>query len=294
MVSFDALDSFSLIQVLNDVLVEISSERKIDLRQEQPEQTAVRIFSFLRVLKYNPKSDQGEGLNSFRQGLLEGDKTVTYALLYWLLERLPDLKKRAYLSKYLAKVDIPAEFQQDEQIIEATETCDDLTQQFKDLHKAVEQQRNSKFNVADVRKDIASMEDEKQQLAKRIERLKQRTMSIPNSSEMLLAAQKLRQEMDRELELRHQTVEQKSVHIRTEQKLESARKDFEEAERNYANVNPQKMLAELEEENRLKSILTEDSIPKKLESLQKESMELEQILAEPMLSEYEMYKIRLR
>ena len=290
MVTFDALDTPSLHQVLNDVLAEISSEHRIDLRQEQFEQTAVRIFSFLKVLKYNP--NQGEGLNAFRQGLIEGDKTATYALLYWLLERMPDHKKRAYLSKYLAKIDIPAEFQQDEQIIEAIETHDSLVQQFKDMHRAVEQQRNSKFNVADVRKDIASMEEEKQQLSKRIERLKQRTMTIPNSAEMLSAAQNLRQEMDRELELRHQLIEQKSLLIRTEQKLESARKEYEEAERNYANINPQKMLAELEEENRLKSILTEDSIPKKVESLNKESMELEQILAEPMLSESEMYKIR--
>lgn len=292
MVSFDALEAFSLLQVLNDVLAEISPEHKIDLRQEQPEQAAVRIFSFLRVLKYNPKIDQGGGLNTFRQGLLQGDKPVTYALLYWLLERIPDLKKRAYLSKYLAKIDIPAEFQQDEQIMEATEMIDALMEQFKELHKLIEQQRNSKFSVADVRKDISSMEEEKEQLMKRTERLKQKAMTLPNSAEMLEAAQKLRMEKDKEMELTQQMMEQKTLLLRAEQKLEATRKELEEAEKISISMTPQKMLDDLEEENRLKSILTEDSIPKKVESLHQESIELAGTLAEPLLSDMELSQIR--
>lgn len=292
MVTFDALESFSLLQVLNDVLAEISPEHKIDLRQEQPDQTAVRIFSFLRVLKYSPKTDQGGGLNAFRQGLLQGDKSVTYALLHWLLERIPDLKKRSYLSKYLAKIDIPVEFQQDEQIVEATDMHDALMEQFKELHKIVEQQRNSKFSVVDVRKDISSMEEEKEQLTKRIERLKQKAMSIPNSADSLEAARKLRMEKDREIELAQQMMEQKNLLLRAEQKLESKRKELEEAEKTSMSLTPQRLLAELEEENRLKSILTKDSIPKKVDSLHQESLELASILAEPELSEVELSNIR--
>ncbi len=291
LVSFDSLDSFSLLQILNDILGEISSEHKIDLRQEQPEQTALRVFGFLRVLKYNPKTDKGEGLNSFRQGLLEGDKEVTHALLYWLLDRMPDLKKRAYLAKYLAKIDIPAEFLQDEQIIEALETHETLVESFKEFHKEVEQQRNSKFNVADIRKDIASMEEEKPQLLRRIEMSKQKTINIPNRTEMLAAAQNLRQEMDRELELHDQMAEQKKVLLQIEQKLESTRKELKEAEGNY-DVTPENLLTDLEEDNKIKSILIHETIPQKLEALQQESSELEQILSEPMLSESEMYKLR--
>lgn len=36
LVSFDSLDSLSLLQVLNDVLAEISPEHSIDLREEPP------------------------------------------------------------------------------------------------------------------------------------------------------------------------------------------------------------------------------------------------------------------
>lgn len=45
---------------------------------------------------------------------------------------------------------------------------------FKHTHKDHDQLMNSGFNTADIKKDIASMEDERDQLAKRIERLKRK------------------------------------------------------------------------------------------------------------------------
>ena len=34
---------------------------------------------------------------------------VVYPVLEWLLKRLPDLRKRAYLARYLVKIDVPPE-----------------------------------------------------------------------------------------------------------------------------------------------------------------------------------------
>lgn len=34
----------------------------------------------------------------------------------WLLKRIPDLKKRAYLAKYLVKVEVPPEIMAEDQI----------------------------------------------------------------------------------------------------------------------------------------------------------------------------------
>lgn len=200
LVSFDSLDSFSLLQVLNDVLAEVSPEHKIDLREEPPEQTAIRIFSFLRILRYKPEADQGGGLNAFRQGLLEGDKSTIYPLLQWLLERVPELKKRAYLARFLVRIEVPPEHLQDDTVSEVHQTYEELLEQFKELHKTVELQRKSQFNVGEVRKDIASMEEEKEQLGKRIERLKQKAAGIANHTEMLEAARRLRREKDRWVE----------------------------------------------------------------------------------------------
>ena len=57
--------------------------------------------------------------------------------------------------------------------------------------------RSSQFSVADVRKDIAAMEEEKEQLLKRIERLKRKASAVPMQAEMLEVAKKLRKERDR-------------------------------------------------------------------------------------------------
>lgn len=51
--------------------------------------------------------------------------------------------------------------------------------------------------MADVRKDIAAMEEEKEQLSKRIERLRKKAAGIPMQTEMLEAARNLRKERDR-------------------------------------------------------------------------------------------------
>lgn len=52
LVSFDKKSPLELLQILQDVLAEISPEQKVDLRDEPPEFTAQRIFDFLWILKY--------------------------------------------------------------------------------------------------------------------------------------------------------------------------------------------------------------------------------------------------
>lgn len=43
---------------------------------------------------------------------------MVYPILYWCLEKVPELKKRAYLSNYLVKMNIPGEYMGDAQIID--------------------------------------------------------------------------------------------------------------------------------------------------------------------------------
>ena len=46
---------------------------------------------------------------------------MIYPILHWLLQRTEDLKKRAYLARYLVKLEIPTEFMVDPQIAELYE-----------------------------------------------------------------------------------------------------------------------------------------------------------------------------
>lgn len=47
---------------------------------------------------------------------MTGSKPVIYPILHWLLQRVPELKKRAYLARFLVKLEVPAEFLQDDVI----------------------------------------------------------------------------------------------------------------------------------------------------------------------------------
>ena len=84
---------------------------------------------FLWILKY--KSNVADPF-IFRNGLITGDKSITillssfsriiififvdiiYPILYWSLQRIPELRKRAYLAKYLLSIEVPPEMQTDD------------------------------------------------------------------------------------------------------------------------------------------------------------------------------------
>ena len=292
LVTFDSLNSLNLLQVLNDVLAEISPDHQMDLRQEPPEQTAVRILSLLHVLRYKPKSDQGGGLNAFRHGLLLGNKPTIYPLLQWLLEKLPELKKRAYLARYLVKIELLPDMLQDDIVAEANANHEELVEQFKELHHTVEQQKASQFSVADIRKDIASMEEEKEQLIKRTERLKAKAEALPNKAEMLEAAMKLRREKDREITLTEQKLEQKNSFLHAQEKVSRLQKQLEDMKSSSDGLSAEGLMSKLQQENHLKQMLVSETLPKRVEAKRKECIELEQVLAEPVLNDLDLDTIR--
>lgn len=74
---------------------------------------------FLLPLSLNPSFCSSLfSRSSFRQGLVTGSKPVVHPILHWLLQRVPELKKRAYLARFLVKLDVPTEFLADEVISE--------------------------------------------------------------------------------------------------------------------------------------------------------------------------------
>ena len=51
----------------------------MDIREEEPEKTALRLLGMLRILKYKPPDHLSE---VFRQGLVEGDKQVEVSMIF--------------------------------------------------------------------------------------------------------------------------------------------------------------------------------------------------------------------
>ncbi|KAH7966539.1 hypothetical protein HPB49_017358 [Dermacentor silvarum] len=112
LISFDAFRPDQLLQALNDVFAELDPKMKADVRSEDPEQLAMKNLAFLRILKYKPPPDIA-GRGSFRQGLVSGAKEAVLPVLEWTLRGLPELRKRAYLGRFLVRVELPPELDGD-------------------------------------------------------------------------------------------------------------------------------------------------------------------------------------
>ncbi|XP_026547364.1 intraflagellar transport protein 81 homolog, partial [Notechis scutatus] len=218
LITFDSLESTQLLQLLSDVLGEIDPKHIVDIREELPEHTAKRMLTLLGILKYKPPGGTSD-LSNFRQGLVTGSKPVIHPVLHWLLQRTNELKKRAYLARFLIKIDVPTEFLQDDTVADTNRQYEELMEAFKSLHKECEQLKTSGFSTAEIRRDITAMEEEKDQLVKRVERLRKRVETVQNHQRMLEMARQLRVEKEREENLTQQKQEQKNQLFHAEQRL---------------------------------------------------------------------------
>ncbi|XP_054299851.1 intraflagellar transport protein 81 homolog isoform X2 [Pongo pygmaeus] len=238
LITFDSLEPMQLLQVLSDVLAEIDPKQLVDIREEMPEQTAKRMLSLLGILKYKP-SGNATDMSTFRQGLVIGSKPVIYPVLHWLLQRTNELKKRAYLARFLIKLEVPSEFLQDETVADTNKQYEELMEAFKTLHKEYEQLKTSGFSTAEIRKDISAMEEEKDQLIKRVEHLKKRVETAQNHQWMLKIARQLRVEKEKEEYLAQQKQEQKNQLFHAVQRLQRVQNQLKSMRQAAADAKPE-------------------------------------------------------
>ena len=132
MVAFDEKTPFELLEVVNEVMADLSEQHKVDLRDETPEATATRMLDFLRVLNYKSPHQNLEPEQA-KRALLHGDPAMIYPILTWMLQRRPELQKRAYLARFLVNVEVPEHMFTDEEIVEVYQNYKDLQEEFKEV-----------------------------------------------------------------------------------------------------------------------------------------------------------------
>ncbi|NWY51838.1 IFT81 protein, partial [Chionis minor] len=293
LITFDSLESTQLLQLLNDVLGEIDPKHAVDIREELPEQTAKRMLSLLGILKYKPPGNISD-LSTFRQGLVTGSKPVVHPVLYWLLQRTNELKKRAYLARFLVKLEVPAEFLQDDTVADINKQYEELMEAFKNLHKECGQLKTSGLSTAEIRRDISAMEEEKDQLIKRVERLKKRVETVQNHQRMLEIARQLRLEKEREESLAQQKQEQKNQLFHAEQRLQRAQLQLKEMHHAVVDSKPEGLMKKLEEEINFNSYLVTEKIPRELESKKNAAYFLQKVVAEPAMGQSDLNVLEIK
>ncbi|NXS92614.1 IFT81 protein, partial [Jacana jacana] len=271
LITFDSLESMQLLQLLNDVLGEIDPKHAVDIREELPEHTAKRMLSLLGILKYKPPGSISD-LSAFRQGLVTGSKPVIHPVLHWLLQRTNELKKRAYLARFLVKLEVPAEFLQDDTVADINKQYEELMEAFKNLHKECEQLKTSGLSTAEIR----------------------RVETVQNHQRMLEIARQLRLEKEREESLAHQKQEQKNQLFHAEQRLQRAQLQLKEMHHAVVDSKPESLMKKLEEEINFNSYLATEKIPRELESKKNSTYFLQKVVAEPAMSQSDLNVLEIK
>ncbi|XP_014256681.1 intraflagellar transport protein 81 homolog [Cimex lectularius] len=266
LISFDSLSPEQLLQVLNDVLSLIDENNKVDIKGEEPEETTIRMLSMLRILKYDPGSDPV----GFRQGIVQGEKHVIHPILAWLLKNLEDLKKRAYLAKYLVKIEIPTEMLGDTDIATLYEQYEQLIEEFKLAHKESTALKARGLSASELRSDIEAMEKEKEIVVKKIERLSRKLDNLENKEEVLEASRRLRLERERQKELIQQRQNEMDLMQQLQQKSARLSQQLTEIRQAGFGTTPQGLIKSLEEELRMTAYIGSEKLPKELDMKRKE------------------------
>lgn len=197
LVAFDEKSNFELLQILNDVFVEMDSRHDVDLRDEPDEQRGYRMTEFLKLLKYPIPGDHEQ----FRENISRGGSHMLYPILQWALQNLAIHKKRAYLGRYLAPLQVPQEFLGDDALNDMNDHYKELQQEFKKSHKQVDANRNSSIQPAELRKEITQLEEERQQLKEKISYLKRKSSKEPGFKELMEVTSAFRKQQEEQQKL---------------------------------------------------------------------------------------------
>ncbi|XP_021693477.1 intraflagellar transport protein 81 homolog [Aedes aegypti] len=283
LITFDSLSPESLLQVLIDVFHAFEAIDKLDVRENDPEDTNVQVMDALRKIQYRPLGDIDDP-GAFRRGLVRGEKKLIHPILRWTFENRERVKKSSYLAKFLIPLDLPPEAMSMPDLsslwAQYLQTMDD----FKDAHKAYEQSVHEGAQTRELRSDIGAIETEIENVKKRIERTQTRLDKVPQQELLLEAANSLRIEKERQKELLSQIEEQKQGLNRASMIHDRLQKDLHNAKMSVQGATPQNLMESTIEETQVLEFMVQQKLPQELLQRRSEVQILEEVIDEPNIS----------
>eukprot|EP00762_Andalucia_godoyi_P004057 ANDGO_06339.mRNA.1 Intraflagellar transport protein 81 len=241
------------------------------------EEYAGRTTDYLiRFMNYKEFQDPGV----LSQALSKADRNVLYPLMLWLLQKLPDLRKRVYLARFLMPVDMPEEFLMDPAIDDENNKLHALQEEFKAVHKVVDKNRSTKVSPAELRAKISGLEQEKEQLENKVARLKSKIEDLEGASSLVDRAQSLRKAYDEYARLGISYREQQRLLLQAEADLEDATAQLKSRASSHGSSEEEDIdavLAKMQAENHQRSSLLMERLPLQLQQMQERFESLSRI-----------------
>mmetsp|Transcript_9266 Transcript_9266/g.19811 ORF Transcript_9266/g.19811 Transcript_9266/m.19811 type:complete len:706 (+) Transcript_9266:158-2275(+) len=283
--------SSELLQLVTDVFAKISPKHQnIDVENEEPDQTADRLMSFLKIVKYKPPTSFDPA--TFRALLSAGDKDVIYGILKWVVPQPQVLEKRAFVGYYLSFPDMPDEFNYDADIMELKEEIKSLQQDFIEVHKANDSVKSLNKDTQAVKAKIKSLEEEKERLSEKVERAKSQVDKVPDKQTYMDVCTALRKQQDEEVNLSTQLQTQKQLQEKAEGSYHKVNARLRELQSSYQEGSAAKLLDTLKEDVNNLRFQVNERYPKELEKRQKRAQALQEAFTNGVNTEMDLQRLQ--
>lgn len=246
MVALDEKTNFELIELLNDILKKLDPKTHgVDARNETDEVRVYRWVEFLQMMRFGFPQD----VDAFRENISRGERNTIYPILYWMLSKFPQLEKRAYLARFLANIECPAEFLQDEALGELYEHYTHLKTEFKTVHKQLDQLKAKGTQPQELKSQVTQLEEEKKQLINKINSTKKKVADQAGFQDLLEVTQKLRLAQEEEMKLMEREREQVAHLQMVERRYAEIQMKLREVQAgSNGDVTAEQLLQQLEKE----------------------------------------------
>lgn len=251
LVTFHGKTPLQLLQLVNDVYAYFDPTHKQDLRDEDRAQSAERMLQFLLgVLNYQvPDND----IAGFTSKFIDANIEAIHPALFYMLDNLSALKKRAYLARYLKNLDVPEEMFADPNVVALFQEYKALQQEFKEVHRNVDAKRQEKLDPQELHLEIEQLTQEREQLTTKLSKLKDKVdgPDLPDMDfdQVLAATHALRKEQEEESKLYQSLQEEKQKQLRADTLYVQSRaklRNLEESD--IARQDPARLLDKTREE----------------------------------------------
>ncbi|KAI1286919.1 Intraflagellar transport protein 81 -like protein [Halotydeus destructor] len=267
LISYDNLRGEQRLEVLVQVFKQIDPTITVEsFEVADAEEVVVRILEMLRIFKYKPMEDIDP--STFRQGIIIGDKAVLTHVMAYLLSRLDELKKRAYLARFLVKIEVSPDLEGDNDIVVLYQQYEQLIDSFKVMHTSKENLSKSTKSVVEIQRDIQAMEQEKEQVYHKLSNTKRKVDASTNPTLFQLVTLYC-EETERNAKMTQQSDQQQLELEQTKQRVGRVENHLADVRLSFqVGSGPSNVMDKLRDEIAAKKHLVKEILPKELASVE--------------------------